>query len=217
MFTPVILSIPALVLPLLAPPQTDCQLGRLGDPGADERAVAAFEVAVNDYVELHRRLERAWPPAYLSGNPEYAEAAAEALRAALREARPQAAPGGLFTPEVADAFRLRIAQALGGDEEGLAVLPWPPDRDPGVDHWRPMVSQPIPWGVSGMRWPLLAMLPPLPPELAYRFIGRDLVLVDVHANFIVDILELALPTHAAPCPTLETAPGGEEFEGCRPE
>ena len=72
-----------------------------------------------------------------------------------------------------------------------------------------------------MKWPAL------PPELAYRFVGRDLVLVDVHANLVVDILDLALPTIAftglAVEPFLpadgefESLPLDGEFEGCRPE
>jgi hypothetical protein len=43
-------------------------------------------------------------------------------------------------------------------------------------------------------WPsLLLALPPLPRELEYRFWDRHLVLVDLHANLVVDILENALP------------------------
>jgi len=43
-------------------------------------------------------------------------------------------------------------------------------------------------------WPaLLAALPALPEELEYRFVGWDLVLVDTHADLVVDILKDALP------------------------
>ena len=37
-----------------------------------------------------------------------------------------------------------------------------------------------------------ASLTPLPPELEYRFVYRDLVLLDDGANLIVDILENAV-------------------------
>lgn len=44
-------------------------------------------------------------------------------------------------------------------------------------------------------WPtLLRALPALPAELEYRFAHRDLVLIDVHASLVVDILEDALPS-----------------------
>ena len=39
---------------------------------------------------------------------------------------------------------------------------------------------------------LIAALPPLPDELQYRFVGVDLVLVDVPARLIVDIMPLAI-------------------------
>ena len=56
-----------------------------------------------------------------------------------------------------------------------------------------------------MEWPALALfdfvppqlllaLPPLPAELEYRIIGRSLVLLDHHANLIVDILPDAFST-----------------------
>jgi hypothetical protein len=42
-------------------------------------------------------------------------------------------------------------------------------------------------------WPfLLEALPHLPHELQYRMIGRDLVLVDTHADLVVDIMRNAI-------------------------
>lgn len=215
MLSPVILSIPTLVLPLVLSPPADCQHGRLGDAAADHHAVVAFELAVEDYVALHRRLERAWPPGWFLADPEQAEMAAEAMRAALRDARPQAAQGSLFTPAVGDVVRFRIASAIREGAFDPATVLWPDEDDGG---WKPVVNQPVPWGVAGMKWPAISTLPPLPPELAYRFIGRDLVLVDLHANLVVDIVDLALPT-TLPAPRMEPVVphGGEDFEGCRPE
>jgi len=216
MLNPIILSIPTLVLPLVLPPPPDCQFERFGDPAADDRAIAVFTVAIADYAALHRRLERAWPPVGFFADPEQAEAAAEALRMALREARPQSAQGAFFTPEVADVFRLRITRAFRDDEYDPPFAAWPSEDDGRIDRWKPIVNQPIPWGVSGTKWPLLSMLPPLPPELAYRLIGADLVLVDVHANLVVDVLERALPVAMPPAESV-VAPVGEDVEQCRPE
>jgi hypothetical protein len=39
----------------------------------------------------------------------------------------------------------------------------------------------------------LDVLPELPEELEYRFAGRDLVLIDIHAELVVDVLRRALP------------------------
>jgi hypothetical protein len=40
---------------------------------------------------------------------------------------------------------------------------------------------------------VLAMLPKLPDDLEYRFIGNRLILLDVHAHTIADYIENALP------------------------
>ena len=47
-------------------------------------------------------------------------------------------------------------------------------------------------------WPVLLVLPPLPANvLEYRFVGRDLILLDVEAHLIVDYILGAAP----PLPT----------------
>jgi hypothetical protein len=218
MLSAMVLSIPTLVLPLVIAPPADCQHGRFGNPAEDARALASFEQAVEHYVALHRRLERAWPPGSFLADPEQAEMAAEALRTALRDARPQAAQGSLFTPDATDVFRLRIANALRDDDYDPGAIGWPPGDDEDIDRWKPVINQPIPWGVSGVKWPVLAMLPPLPPVLAYRFIGRDLLLVDVHANLVIDILDLALPAVAFTGFAVEPfLPADGELEACWPE
>ena len=40
---------------------------------------------------------------------------------------------------------------------------------------------------------VIDVLPPLPDELQYRLVGGHLVLVDIHAGLVVDILRHALP------------------------
>jgi hypothetical protein len=40
---------------------------------------------------------------------------------------------------------------------------------------------------------VLRSLPPLPPELEYRFIGTTLILLDAHAHIIVDYMTGAVP------------------------
>jgi hypothetical protein len=40
---------------------------------------------------------------------------------------------------------------------------------------------------------VLAILPRLPPELEYRFIGSTLILLDVDAYIIVDYITRAVP------------------------
>ena len=58
----------------------------------------------------------------------------------------------------------------------------------------PQVNARIPVGRNTRPWPaLLPELPALPPELEYRVVGSALVLVDVHADLVLDVLKDALP------------------------
>jgi hypothetical protein len=198
-FTPVILTIPTLILPLLLPsPPAECQFGRLGNPVADARAVTAFEARVDEYVALHRRLARSWPPAWITADLEFREFAAEAFRKVLRDARPQAVQGGLFTPDVADILRFRIANAVRERNYDTAAIT-SFNSEGGSEGWRrPVVNEEFAWDFSGTTWPLFDVLPFLPLELEYRLVGRDLVLLDMHSNIVVDVLELALPASLSP-------------------
>jgi len=195
MLTPVLLTISAVVLPgLLSSPTRDCQFGPLGDPAADARALARFERAVNDYAGLHRRLVRGWPPMWFISDLEQVEEAAREFRAMLRDARPQAAQGGFFTPGIAEILRFRLARALRERSIDLQALTAPVDEAETDGWWTPVVNERLPWNGLGTLQPLLETLPPLPFELEYRLIGRDLVLLDVRANMVVDVLDLAVPT-----------------------
>lgn len=201
MFASLMLTIPALVVPLLQAPTTrDCQFGRLGDPAEDARSVAAFTDAVEAYADLRRMFDRGLFPEWMEADREQAEFVAAELAATLRDTRPNARIGDFFKPAVAELFRFRIATALREHNYDLAALTATDDGEGGVPEFlRPTVNRPLPWGVGGAFWPAAVQaLPLLPRELEYRFVGRDLVLLDTRSNLVIDILELALPTAPAP-------------------
>lgn len=201
MFATLILAIPALVVPLLQPPATrDCRFGRLGDPVQEARAVAAFTDAVEAYADLRRMFDRGLPPEWMAADFEQAEFEAAELAAMVRDTRPNARIGDLFKPAVADLFRLRIAAALREHSDGVAALIATDDDEGDAPAFpRLTVNGPLPWGVGVAFWPAaVEALPVLPRELEYRFVGRDLVLLDTRAHLVVDILELALPAVPRP-------------------
>ena len=198
MFASLILTIPLVVAPLLQnPPTRDCNFDRRGDPAADARAVASFSDAVEKYADLHRLLDRNLPPDWMMSDREQADFAAAELAALLRDARPGARLGDFFKPEVAAAFRFRIDAVLREHGYEVAALDIGDDEDGGIVGFHLRVNEALPWGVAWAAWPaVVKALPTLPLELEYRFVGHDLVLLDVQANLIVDILELAVPTAA---------------------
>ena len=89
--------------------------------------------------------------------------------------------GDFFTPAVARQLRGRIYDALlanGLTASDVRIA----SRVDGVDSERIIlnVNDTFPWILGAATFPcVLEVLPALPPELQYRIIGNDLVLIDV--------------------------------------
>ena len=159
------------------------------DPG-----VVAFQRQADAYAFLHRRLERQLPPVEVNADPETFRRAVATMAHAIRAARPEARQGDVFNPDVQRTIRDRIAGALRANGLTPADVR-AAERHDGVapEALQLRVNGPFPWAPSTAMLPsILGVLPALPPELQYRMVGRDLVLVDVHASLVVDILPQAL-------------------------
>ena len=194
----IVLQLPLALSPNPVPPT--CQLEVLPPAVLEERVLRNFDRGVNQYIRLHRRLERSLPPEHLFDDSEDMSLATDALHAALVDARPNAQEGSIFTPAVAHVLPARLERAIArlGRAPGEVWLAMNRGYISGVPEIR--VNDRFPPIRYARVWPaLLDALPALPDELEYRFVDRDLVLVDVHADLVVDILKDALP---APFPGL---------------
>ena len=202
MFATVLLQLPIVLLPFanLPAPPDGCRLEVLSPQALEERTLADFDARVGRYVTLHRRLERSLPPEQMFDDPEDMYAAVEALRVALIEARPGAQAGNIFTPAVARLLVDRVEETLHehrADRCRRACRLPPRNVCPACP--RPEVNQAFAWGYGSAIPPaLIAALPALPVELEYRFVERTLVLVDLHADLVVDVIEDALPAVEPP-------------------
>lgn len=156
----------------------------------NSQAELTFAGAIDDYVAMHRRLEKLVGPITLDSSIESINRSIQGLAAAIREERADARQGELFTPAIARQLRVRVHEALRA--HGFAAADVIDSQrfesiDPLNVHLH--VNDTFPWVLSSAMFPcVLDALPPLPSELQYRIVGFDLVLVDVHASLIVDIL-----------------------------
>lgn len=156
--------------------------------------IRAFINATQQYASMHRRLEQQIGPIELNTTPEAINRFIQAMAAAIRAERPGAQQGDLFAPAVAPELRARINEALlehGFTAADVRAAELAHGVDPGTVKLR--VNGTFPWVLSVAMLPcVLDALPPLPPELQYRIVGNDLLLIDLHASLIVDILPSAL-------------------------
>lgn len=163
-------------------------------PEAASPAVSAFADATREYALLHRQLENTLPKLEVTSNPATIQRAVEQLGAALRAARPAARPGDFFTEALAVELRVRIDDALFAKGFSPADVRASEAADGINAAMAPLkVNGRFPWLYASAMFPcVLDALPPLPPELQYRIVGNTLVLIDVHADVIVDLLPYVL-------------------------
>ena len=160
----------------------------------DAAGFKEFTVHMQDYLTLHKEIEKKLPALKSKeALPEMITAHQQALARKIREARPQAKAGDIFTPAARESFRHVIRSVFHDPHTATArTTKKQRDRAPQV---RLKVNGTYPDAVAETTFPptLLQDLPTLPEELAYRIVGRDLVLVDSKANLVVDLLRDALP------------------------
>lgn len=185
-----------------------------GQPSAvASPAVAAFEQSMRDYASLHRRLEEPIGSIRLGMSVEAVNHHIQALAAAIRAERAGARAGELFTPALATELRARVNTALV--EHGYTAADvLAGGRVPGVDYARVrlQVNDTFPWILGVAMFPcVIDALPALPAELQYRIVGSDLVLIDVHASVIVDVLSNLLTAPDIP-PTAIIVGGWTVYE-----
>jgi hypothetical protein len=160
---------------------------------AEQDAIARFEHSVDAYLALRNLAFRHLAPIEITRHPEKLLAAVDARAKAIQQVRGDARAGDIFDAEVGAIFRTRILQALAAYE--MTADDVLAGRDEEVEACDPaVVNGRFSWKEAGLATPpcVLAVLPVLPVELQYRFVGVDMVLLDLDANLIVDVLPEAL-------------------------
>lgn len=149
--------------------------------------VADFTARIDRYMELRAMLEQGLPPLKVTDDPAEILAAESALAERIREARSGARRGDLFTPDIRAEFR-RVLLLEMDTRTRAAIM----DENPGAFSHRINGTYPKERPVSTVPANVLALLPRLPDDIQYRFLGPHLVLHDTRANVILDRLPCAI-------------------------
>jgi hypothetical protein len=149
---------------------------------SNTRAVVEFQRAADAYAFLHRQVERRIGMAHRRTGEPFDEIGARELAAGIIAERPR--PAVLFAPAVVAVFRDAALQALraGCDAGELRTGVWEMFHDP----YTPAA------GTRALTPCMVTALPELPDELEYRSAGTVLLLVDPHANLVIDVLPALL-------------------------
>ena len=185
-------SLTAMVLTIALGAPTPVQSAQrpVGKPANPPAAAQEFSARVDAY--LATRNQTAGTKSHPTESAKKIAETRAQIRDRVQRARANAKQGDIFTPHVSSYFRKQLAAAFRGPE-GARVLASLRRAEPVKVRLR--VNQRYPEGIPLQSTPpsLLLRLPKLPKELEYRIVGRDLVLLDLEPNLVVDILPGVVP------------------------
>ena len=132
------------------------------------RIFQEFAKRAEQYAALHKKVKSQLPPIDANATPamilSYQQSLASAIQAARADARDGKSARALIQEDTPRKLFLRVNAVY---PQGVPLAAAPPS--------------------------LLINLPRLPREVEYRFVNRDLILLDVSANLIVDFIRDVVP------------------------
>jgi hypothetical protein len=188
------LAILTVFLPLAGP--SLCQEKALDATSKEAKNAAGFKEftdRVQKYVDLHKTLSSSLPSLKPTDQPEKITSHQQELARRIREARPHARRGDIFSEEAREAFRHVVRAEFSGPHGHGARTTIRQGEPLKAIHLH--VNELYPDGVPVTTVPptLLLKFPKLPDQVAYRIVSRDLILLDVEANLVIDSIPDIFP------------------------
>jgi hypothetical protein len=153
----------------------------------DSALIQDFQKRINAYMQLRKEIEGRMPKLKATPEQEKISRHEDELRRAIHDARKSTGQGGIFTPALTAEFRRLVSQSM---ESGAKL-----HIGQSLRHAEPVQltlhaneRYPEHLPLQSMPPSLLENLPRLPAEMEYRITGRDLILLDVKASLVVDVL-----------------------------
>jgi hypothetical protein len=159
---------------------------------ADAATVADFMKRVDNYVALHKKVESMLQEPSGDGRPEDVVAHQRAFAKLMQKERAGAKSGDIMTKSMRNVVRRLLASVFRG-AEGRQI------KHSILDEYTANVPLQInshyPENTPFSTVPpqILQGLPKLPNVLAYRFVGKRMILLDPHGRLIADIVDRVFP------------------------
>jgi len=164
--------------------EPDFRLVVLGD--FDTESLAVFNRRVQDYSALRSRMEVGLPPLVVTDNADEIERFERRLTERIRDAR-GSRRYQVFVPAMEGQVKRLLRTKADAGTVLLILDDGPSEFDVDVNDTYSKKRS-----LATMPPNILLLLPELPPDMEYRFVGRHLILRDVRANMIIDEIPYAL-------------------------
>ena len=152
-----------------------------------DHTVTDFSTRIWSYYELRSALEKGLPPRTVTDNPAEISRAVRALANRIRVARAEAKEGDIFAPSISVEFKKALLLQMNA-QTWASIM----DDNPGEFSTQINGSYPDESPLSTVPPNVLALLPALPDDIQYRFLGRHIILYDTKASLIIDRIHHAI-------------------------
>ncbi|MDQ3070570.1 MAG: hypothetical protein M3R55_12695 [Acidobacteriota bacterium] len=153
----------------------------------EQRIISDFKKRVDHYEDVSERVQKRTYPVTSDVRPAEIHKRQQAMADGVIKALPGWKQGAIFTPEIADFFRARLKEVFAGPD-GASIKAAIEDDDPGEIGLKVMAQYPTGAPVTTVPLQMLKVLPALPKEVEYRFLGGNLILMDEAAFLIIDFI-----------------------------
>lgn len=159
--------------------------------GDEQRIIDDFKKRVDHYEDVSSKLETEVYPPSSELDPKTIHARQKELASRIVKALPGWKQGDIFTPEISAFFKRRIAEVVNGPD-GANIKGAIFDDAPGDMAIKVFTEYPAGVPIATLPAQMLKLFPALPKELEYRFLGPNLILMDIAAFLIVDVIPDAI-------------------------
>jgi hypothetical protein len=157
----------------------------------DAKIIADFVDRVRAYLELRKKASGGLKGLPENATPQEIDARQRQLGAAVIAVRKGARTGEIFGQDMTRLIKRNFGTIFKGDNGKIlraSIFEEPHPAVPAVN-----VRYPDAVPLSTMPPDVLKVLPKLQDALEFRFIGHHLILLDVEAHLVVDVLPNAIP------------------------
>ena len=158
----------------------------------DAATLADFMKRVDGYVALHKKVESMLQEPSGDGRPEAVVEHQRAFAKLMQQERAYAKSGDIVTKPMRNVVRRLLASVFRGPE-GRQIERSILDEFTGNVPLQINSHYPENTPFSTVPPQILQGLPKLPEVLAYRFIGKRMILLDPHGRLIVEIVDRVFP------------------------
>ena len=156
-------------------------------------SIESLDKAIDAYMDVRKDAARGVPALSKSASPEEIAARQASLAERIRGARREAQPGDVLVTEARPLLRQRLDQVLAQNpaSKQKEIATGNPAHEGVPVRVAVNAAYPKEAPRSSVPTAVLAVLPRLPKELEYRFVGDHLLLLDAEADLVVDFMTKA--------------------------